>query len=257
VLNTIQMYLKTVGLKGLLYAVKSKATKSTLLFTAIRNDCKHPIHLRICSTDIGAYQQVFFDKEFDFEVGTSPKVIVDAGANIGLASIYFANKYPDAKIIAIEPERSNFEILKMNVAPYVNVTPLLAALWHRNEDIDIIDPGLGHWGFMTESKSHSSSTAMATSSAVPGMTMDRLLAQFNIDTIDVLKVDIEGAEREVFSDTSAWIDRVGSIIVELHERLKAGCNRSFYCGSPGFDQEWSQGEKIYVSKRNCLQPHSR
>ena len=54
--------------------------------------------------------------------------------------------------------------------------------------------------------------------AVAAITRDRLMRDQGIDHIDILKVDIEGAEKEVFADTSAWIDRVGSIIVELHER---------------------------------------
>ena len=64
----------------------------------------------------------------------------------GFASIYFANKYPGAKIIAIEPEQSNFELLKDNIAPYPNIIPIQAALWHKNEEINLIDPGLGKSG---------------------------------------------------------------------------------------------------------------
>ena len=66
--------------------------------------------------------------------------------------------------------------------------------------------------------------------------------------IDILKIDIEGAEKEVFSDTSAWIEKVDSIIIELHERMKPGCISSFYAGSRGFNKEWRQGENIYLSR---------
>jgi hypothetical protein len=65
-------------------------------------------------------------------------------------------------------------------------------------------------------------------------------------------MDIEGAEREVFSDATPWIYKVDSIIIELHERMKAGCNRSFYCGTNGFDHEWIQGENICLSRGHCL-----
>ena len=73
-----------------------------------------------------------------------------------------------------------------------------------------------------------------------------------LDHVDFLKIDIEGAEREVFSDTSSWIEKVDSIIIELHEHLKAGCNRSFFCGSNGFDNEWLQGENVYLSRNNSI-----
>lgn len=60
----------------------------------------------------------------------------------------------------------------------------------------------------------------------------------------------------MFSDTSSWIEKVDSIIIELHERMKAGCNRSFYCGSNGFNSEWEQGENVYLSRKNCLMKRS-
>jgi FkbM family methyltransferase len=198
------------------------------------------------------YEQIFINQEYDFSEETQPKTIVDAGANIGLASIYFANKYPHAKIIAIEPEQSNFELLKDNIAPYPNIIPIQAALWHKNEIINLIDPGIGKFGFMTEMKDSSENLPGDFCHTVVAITLDKIMKDFNLDKIDILKIDIEGAEREVFSNTSSWIEKVDSIIIELHERMKAGCNRSFYCGSNGFDNEWKQGENVYLSRRNCL-----
>ena len=83
---------------------------------------------------------------------------------------------------------------------------------------------------------------------VMGMTIDKIMKDYSLAKIDILKVDIEGAEKEVFSETSSWIEKVDSIIIELHERMKVGCNRSFYCGSNGFENEWIQGENVYLSR---------
>jgi len=251
--GSVRMYLSTVGFSGLLCAIKAKVTKSTILFKLKRLDCAYPFQLRIPSSDVLTYGQVFIDQEYDCVVATQPKTIVDAGANIGLAAIYFANKYPGAKIIAIEPEQSNFKLLKENVAPYPNIIPLQAALWNKNEEINLLDPGLGKWGFMTEMKDSSEKNMPGNiCHMVAGMTIDTIMKNYNLEKIDILKIDIEGAEREVFSNTSSWIDKVDSIIIELHERMKAGCNRSFYCGSNGFDNEWEQGENVFLSRRNFL-----
>jgi hypothetical protein len=84
------------------------------------------------------------------------------------------------------------------------------------------------------------------------MTIDKIMKNYSLSKIDILKVDIEGAEKEVFSDTLSWIEKVDSIIIELHERMKKGCNRTFYYGTNGFDNEWKQGENIYLAKGNCL-----
>jgi Methyltransferase FkbM domain len=86
-----------------------------------------------------------------------------------------------------------------------------------------------------------------------GVTIDMILQCYGIDRISLLKLDIEGAEPEVFRNSSAWIDKVDSLIVELHERMKPGCNRSYYTGTGGFDAEWSQGEFVYLTRTGeCL-----
>ena len=80
------------------------------------------------------------------------------------------------------------------------------------------------------------------------------MAEYMLDGIDLLKIDIEGAEREVFEDTSAWIGRVRSLIVELHEHFKPGCERSFRAGSAGFDREWIRGENYFLTRGDYLTP---
>lgn len=63
------------------------------------------------------------------------------------------------------------------------------------------------------------------------------------------------AQARVAGDTSAWIGRVKFITIELHEHVKARCNRSFYDGSKGFDHEWMRGEDMFLSRGNRLTKH--
>jgi FkbM family methyltransferase len=74
-------------------------------------------------------------------------VIIDAGANIGLSALFFANKYPDAKIFAIEPEETNYKLLELNTKPYNNVCLIKAALWDSVRKIHLFDTGLGKDGY--------------------------------------------------------------------------------------------------------------
>jgi FkbM family methyltransferase len=252
IIQSMMRYHNILGYSSILSAIKAKITSSTVLFNVDRQDCKFPFHLRIPSSDVRTYRQMFLYQDYDFSVEKQPKFIVDAGANIGLASIYFANKYPDAKIIAIEPEQSNFEILRENVAPYPNIIPIQAALWHKNEEINLVDPGLGKWGFITKMKDSTEGLSGNICHVVEGMTVDKIMKSHNIEQIDILKVDVEGAEKEVFSDTSSWIGKVDSLIVELHEHMKPGCNRSFYHGTNGFDNEWKQGENVCLSRGDTI-----
>ena len=247
-LQGINIYLDAAGPAGLMRAVQGKITGSVTNVRVKRKDCRHPFTLRIPTSDVPTCWQVFVHKEYNFEVGSPPEIIVDAGANIGLASIYFANRFPDSTIIAIEPEQSNFELLEKNVAPYGNIHPLQAALWNRNEDIDLLDPGLGKWGFMTGSGDIADQLPASARHRVRGMTVDRIMRDFSLERIDILKIDIEGAEREVFSDTSSWIDKVDGIIVELHEHMKKGCEQSFEQGVRGFGERWFQGENVCLTR---------
>jgi FkbM family methyltransferase len=253
VIANIGYYLRTLGVRGLLSAIEGRLTRTTVLLQMNRPDIAFPFYLRVPSSDVPTFDQIVFRKEYDFDVTTAPRTIVDAGANIGLASIYFANRFPDAKIIAIEPEDSNLEVLRRNIAPYGNVISLSGALWHDNSRISLVDPGLGKWGFMTQAQDDVEEGYGEIVHEVQGMTVETIMKEQGIDHIDILKLDIEGAEREVFGDPSAWIANVDALIVELHDRMKPGCSRSFYNGSNGFDNEWLQGEHVYLTRSgSCL-----
>ncbi len=253
-IQRLKYYQRVIGSSGMAQVVKSKITRTPELIKVERSDCKAPIWLRFPASDIPTYEQVFMTYEYDFSVGSPPSVIVDAGANVGLASVLFANRYPDAKIIAIEPEQGNFEMLCRNVESYKNVIPVLGALWNRNTEIEILNPGRGNWGFVTKEKDASLRFELPTGQKVPAMTVDHIMDKYGFERIDILKIDIEGAEREVFGETSAWIDKVDALILELHEYVSPGCSRNFYTGTPGFDNEWHQGENVYLSRGSCMEP---
>ena len=240
-----------------MHAIKAKFTHNEELITVNWPGIRYPFYLRCRTSDLPTFDQVFIRQDYVFDVEKTPAVIVDAGANIGLASIYFASKFPDSHIIAIEPEASNFDMLKKNVAPYSNITPVNAALWNRNEEINLVDPGLGKWGFMTQGENYKEEGLGRVTHRVQGMTIDKIMDDNHLEKIDILKLDIEGAEREVFIDSSSWINKVNALIIELHERMKSGCNRTFYKNSEGFDNEWQYGENIYLSRGNCLKKRAK
>jgi FkbM family methyltransferase len=245
-------YYSHFGLNGLISALYAKITRAHNLMGVSRPDVKHKFFLRCRTSDIETYEKIFIKQEYRFQVLAEPEVIVDAGANIGLAALYFTNRYPHARIIAIEPETSNFQLLKTNVEPYKNVVSLQAALWNEEREIFVSDYGRDKWGFVTHECTGPNGGGMRKCHSIQGITMDKLLDAFHLNKIDILKMDIEGAEKEVFDDASVWINRVDSIIVELHEQFKPGCNRSFYNSTAGFASEWKQGENIFVTRNRCL-----
>lgn len=180
------------------------------------------LYLRFSTSDRCVYQEVVLDRGYEFDLGFKPKTIVDAGANIGLCSIYYANLYPSAEIIAIEPEVSNFIMLKKNVEPYTQIIPIQAALWNHKGIVNLSDPfgEQGQWN-----KWGTTTTENGVGKPVRAVSVCSLMAEFGLSGIDLLKMDIEGSEVEVFS-TYDWLPFVNALVVETHDRFRPGCSRA-------------------------------
>jgi FkbM family methyltransferase len=252
-LGAFQRYRRAVGVRGTIRLGIAKLGKQPQLVQVNVRGIRSPVYLRVPSSDIQAFAQIFTRNEYRIDVNREPEFIVDAGANIGLASISFANQFPNARILAIEPEEENFTILVKNVEPYPNIQPLLGALWGERTEIDVIDTGAGNWGFMVEAPSDGRPPSGSIRRKIQGTTIDMILEDYGVQQISILKMDIEGAELEVFRGSSSWIDRVDSLIVELHERMKPGCNQSFYSATSNFNMEWTQEDLVYRTRtEGCL-----
>lgn len=201
------------------------------------------ITLRGATTDVSCLEKVFIHEEYNSPFDYSPQVIVDAGANIGMATLYFAKRYPEARILAIEPESKNFEMLQRNCAGLSNVLLMQGALWPVQRRLTISDNGSGEHAYSVIEQSATEST-----NEVYAITMEDILRKLAVSRIDLLKLDIEGSERELFStDAKAWLDRVEYIIVELHDRYRPGCAKAFYTAlaTRNFVQE-IRGENIFI-----------
>src|SRR5262249_54066304 len=125
---------------------------------------------------------------------------------------------------------------------YPNITAIRAALWKENGEISIFDPGQGPWSFRT------SPEGVGSIGRTPAVTVDELLRKSGADFVDVLKIDIEGAEKEVFENASTWIEKIRAIMIELHDRFRPGCSRALYVGTPGFDHEERHGETVILTR---------
>jgi FkbM family methyltransferase len=234
------------GPYGVALVAKARLLRRSMEVSVSISGFKRPVHIRLRTTDVSLLSEMLKNAEYDLDLPVPPRVIVDAGANIGLTSVFYANKYPQARVLAIEPESSNYEILEKNAAPYANISCVRAALWRSDTTITIADPGFGNWGFQTVEEA-----GKARSSQVEAITVNSLMARFGIDYIDFFRVDIEGAEQEVFENSSLWIERVGVIAIELHDRLKTGCSRSVYLATENFQWEIRRGETVFLGREEC------
>jgi FkbM family methyltransferase len=203
-----------------------------------------PLTLRLGTSDISVFKEIFSDLEYGWVFNTSPSVIVDVGGYIGLSAAFFAHTYPEATIIAIEPDARNYELLMLNTARFPNVHAVRAAVWKESGTISLTDPGSGAWGLQV-SESHS---PVAGGDLVRAVTIDEIRKEFGLDRIHLLKVDVEGSEKEIFSTADSWISSVDAICIELHDRFKIGCSRSFFMAVQDFPIELHRNEDVLVAR---------
>jgi FkbM family methyltransferase len=228
----------------LLLPVRKKLSQRPWVERAVPPGAKSPAFIRFQSSDYATFVKIFIDREYEVPLSKEPTAIIDAGANVGFASIFFAIKYPQARIIAIEPEPSNFAQLQRNVAPYPNIIPVQAALWFESATLDLLDPGSGSWAF--QARKNSSDDKHRSIGSVQGLTISDVMKAHKLDAVDILKIDIESGEKEVFSANTAWTNNVGVIMIELHDRFRDGCSQSFYSATKDFDQKMQQGENVIL-----------
>lgn len=185
------------------------------------------LYVRPGTSDVTLFNDIYHGLyEWDFAV--APDVIVEAGAYIGLSTTYLARKYPNARIIAIEPDEDNYELLVRNTAWNENISTIHAALWTESGSVSLGDPGKGDWALRVSEADVTGEVDQSELSRVPAVTIPEVMRTYQLDKIDLLKLDIEGSEKEIFETSQPWIDCVDAISVELHDRFKPGCARAFY-----------------------------
>jgi len=221
------------------------------------------IHLRAGTSDFHAFCQIFALREYDFEnfedvrqsalvrqayeeelgAGGTP-LIIDAGGNIGLAALWFAHRFPQARIVSLEPEGGNFELLRQNTAAHPNIIPMRLALWAERESMRLSNPDAEPWAYQV-----GRGAAASAENAVEALGVSDILRQERRDRILIAKIDVEGAESEIFAKNTGWIDGARLIIVELHDHLIPfqRTSRTFYRAISRIDAEVvNMGENAFV-----------
>jgi FkbM family methyltransferase len=179
------------------------------------------LSLRKNGSDKAVFEQVFLDGDYDLDLSFAPGTIIDAGANIGLFSALMKNRFPQARFFCIEPDEANCHQLRKNLAGYSQVDILCAALWKETTTLKIVNR------FKDNPSAYS--VAEDPEGLVEAIRIDQIMQRYELKRIDLLKIDIEGAESTVFSENYAqWLPKVRMIVIELHDWLQAGCSSPFF-----------------------------
>ena len=209
-----------------------------------------PVVLRAGGSDLLTFYQVIAENgyEMPFEIDQEPDVIVDAGANIGLASIWYSTKYPFAQVVAIEPELNNFVQLQRNVAPYRNITAICAALWPTGGAVRLSDGNAGSFAFQTLADDGAARVESDVVGNVAAISISELMREHGLSAIDILKIDIEGSEKELFEGDTSWLRSVSAIAIELHDRFKPGCREAFDDATSAFEVRETLHDETFVRR---------
>jgi FkbM family methyltransferase len=215
-LNLLIKYFHYLGTVSFLsYLVQRFIKKSRLLAIKVPN-LLNKVLIRNLPNDIQVFTQIFINQEYALEMDEDVNTIIDCGANIGLASLFFLSKFPNARIIAIEPERNNFDLLKQNLQFFPGVTCINKGVWNRNAILEITNYSRGEAGFIV------SETQQKSDKSIPATSISEIIEEFGFKEIQILKIDIEGSEEQVFQDEPQWLDQVKMIFCEIHENMKPG-----------------------------------
>ena len=188
------------------------------------------------SSDFNVFYQIIESKEYlpvvtdykkNFEnLENYPLNIIDAGSNIGLTSLFFMEHFQRARIIAVEPDLTNFEILSYNLREKINfeIIKINGAVWSSNSKIKVVNDfrDKSDWSFRVEESNDINS--------IQAYTINDLANKNNFNFIDILKIDVEGAEKQIFTATDSnleFLNKTRCIAIEIHDEFE--CREEIYC----------------------------
>lgn len=180
----------------------------------IRRNTTDIILAKTIAGKIGEYDFIYSKKFLPFF--KNAEVIIDAGANVGFFSRLCIGINSKTRLIAIEPESNNFQILAKNLKDTKAIC-LYKGLWNKEAKLKVYERETGEWGFFVKETEEQNFD-------IDAISIPKIIKKYGMDKIDILKIDIEGSEYEVFDENAEkWISNVSLLLIELHDRIKPWC----------------------------------
>lgn len=214
------------------YAISKVERHMKYTFISIDHDSEigsYKAIIREESSDPRVFNQVMLEKEYkavsdfiaQFVHNDSIKYIIDAGGNIGLTTLYFKKKFPNAHIVSVEPDERNMCVLKKNIIlnRLKQITFVKGGLWGKEDKLKIDRSFRDGKDWSITLVSDSSNLA---SSSIKAYTISDIISNYHFPVVDILKIDIEGAERFVFEHdihVAAFLKKVKFIAIEIHDEF--------------------------------------
>lgn len=172
----------------------------------------HPIAVRPGTSDPGEVIHTAIRETYGQYLPAPPiRFILDAGANIGDTTAWYLSRFPDATVVALEPEPNNFSVLRRNCEPYGSRAVLQqVGLWPRRARLRVVSAHVESGFSVVEVPEGETHDCL-------GVSPEDVMREMGVRTLDIFKCDIEGAERELFSsDCDGWLARTRCLTIEIH-----------------------------------------
>jgi FkbM family methyltransferase len=251
IINKLRIALNNLGLPSLIRFQFYRYIQFSSHVTRLTSKrLPYPVFARPGSSDYAVFRQIFAAREYSCLDGlTNPRLVLDCGANVGYSSAYFLSHFPNCFVVAVEPDAANFALLERNLLPYKGrYKTVRAAVWPRAEKLRFNTEfsGVGQEWERTVERSDDS----VNTECVKAITIPALIEISGFDRVSILKVDIEGAERELFgSGSDEWLDKVNNIVIELHG---PGCSQAFFDAIKGRHFDVSVCQELTVCLSGSL-----
>lgn len=241
-LYLIRRIFAVVGRSGAIRFIVRRAMGDTKSMAVRVNGYRHPVYVRPAKSDMWMLLQVLAGKEYRFAEKKALSTILDLGGNCGYASIFFATCFPDARIICVEPDSENFEILKRNLAGYPNVIPVNAAVWDTDGWVCLANPS-------AEASELSYAEPIGNESdKVRSISVSTIAKEHGISAWSLIKMDIEGAELRMLRCGEDWIPSTSTIAMEIHDECRGESERLLNSFTAGWPVRFEAGETYWRSR---------
>lgn len=220
------------------------ATGATLAFRP--RGFGEPLRCRRGTSDPAVLKQIFVDRVYEPLKASTARTILDCGAYAGYSAAWLLSELPESRLVAVEPEERNFELLKQNLEPFgERATCLRAAVWSRGGAMRIRRPEGADW---VEWAWQVEEAGAEDEPEIPAVTVPELMDVAGTDGRFVVKLDIEGAEEAVFGrgDTS-WLARVDALAIELHgSQVPDDPAQPLWSAAAPYGFEWSRSGDLWI-----------
>jgi FkbM family methyltransferase len=255
--TTLRTYARTIGWTAALQlrlcdlSVRIRVGRATCLKLKPRNSA-HAVLMRTCTSDREVLAQVFIQREYEPLKVSQPKMILDLGANVGYSSAYFLSKYPTANVLAVEPDPGNYAICCRNLAPFGQRAKVIrGAAWVERTKL-VLERGSYRDGREWTTQVKLAKGDVTASASIDGYDMPTLIDLCGAAEIDLLKIDIERSELELFSrNTESWLPRVRNLCIELHG---PECEAIFFRALADYSYDLSRTGELTVCSNLRIRP---